>query len=167
MIRRATILDQHQIEELRQKAFSKISIGDYSLLQQAAILQQWQNEDFCKVLIQEEGYVIIFENKILAFGSYHFEQNQITQLYVDPAYQGWYFGKKMLQQLEAVAQANDFLDITVDAYLPTVAFFQKHHYSAIKKNLHNYVNCNMKCNKSTRKGVDLLHLDLQFTILQL
>ncbi|WP_426605930.1 hypothetical protein [Spiroplasma endosymbiont of Glossina fuscipes fuscipes] len=42
----------------------------------------------------------------------------------------------MLQQLETAAQANGFLDLTVDAYLPTVAFFQKHHYSAIKKNLH-------------------------------
>ncbi|WP_070406772.1 MULTISPECIES: GNAT family N-acetyltransferase [unclassified Spiroplasma] len=136
MIRRATILDQKQIEELGQKVLSKISIEDYSLLQQTAILQRWQNEDFCKVLSEEEGYVIVFDNKILAFGSYHSEQNRITQLYVDPEYQGWYFGKKMLQQLETVAQANGFLDLTVDAYLPTVAFFQKHHYSAIKKNLH-------------------------------
>lgn len=37
MIRRATILDQNQIEELRQKALSKVSIEDYSLLQQRAI----------------------------------------------------------------------------------------------------------------------------------
>ncbi|WP_424527252.1 hypothetical protein [Spiroplasma endosymbiont of Glossina fuscipes fuscipes] len=45
---------------------SKISIEDYSLLQQTAILQQWQNEDFCKVLSEEEGYFIVFDNKILA-----------------------------------------------------------------------------------------------------
>ncbi|KAF0850636.1 GNAT family N-acetyltransferase [Spiroplasma poulsonii] len=124
MIRRATILDQNQIEELRQKALSKVSIEDYSLLQQRAILEQWKDEDFCKVLSEEEGYVIVFDNKILAFGSYHAEQNQITQLYVDPEYQGWYFGKKLLQQLEIVAQTNGFLDITVNAYLPTVAFFK-------------------------------------------
>lgn len=40
MILRATILDQKQIEKLRQKTLSKVSIKDYSLLQQTAILEQ-------------------------------------------------------------------------------------------------------------------------------
>ncbi|WP_425379380.1 GNAT family N-acetyltransferase [Spiroplasma endosymbiont of Stenodema calcarata] len=82
--------------------------------------------------------MIVFEHKILAYGAYSFRQNKITQLYVDPEYQGWYFGQKLLYQLEKIAQGYGFLDVTVHAYLPAVSFFQKHHYSAIKKNSHIY-----------------------------
>lgn len=131
MIRKATIIDQDQINQLRQKIIKKISLDDYNLLEQEAILQYFQNNNFYKK-------VISFENKILGYGAYHPQQNQITDLYVNPEYQGWYFGKKLLKQLELEAQANGFLDITVDAFLPAVAFFQKHHYIAMKKNVHIY-----------------------------
>ncbi|WFG95491.1 GNAT family N-acetyltransferase [Spiroplasma citri] len=138
MIRKATIVDQDQINQLRQKTIKKINLDDYNLLEQEAILQYFQNNNFCKTLEAEIGYVISFENKILGYGSYHAQQNQITDLEVDPEYQGWYFGKKLLKQLELEAQTNGFLDITVDAFLPAVAFFQKHHYIAVKKNVHIY-----------------------------
>ncbi|MFU0252046.1 GNAT family N-acetyltransferase [Spiroplasma sp. Moj] len=138
MIRKATIIDQDQINQLRQKIIKKISLDDYNLLEQEAILQYFQNNNFYKKLETEIGYVISFENKILGYGAYHPQQNQITDLYVDPEYQGWYFGKKLIKQLELEAQTNGFLDITVNAFLPAVTFFQKHHYIAMKKNVHIY-----------------------------
>ncbi len=138
MIRKAIIIDQDQINQLRQKIIKKISIDDYNLLEQEAILQYFQNNNFYKKLETEVGYVISFENKILGYGAYHPQQNQITDLYIDPEYQGWYFCKKLLKQLELEAQTNGFLDITVNAFLPAVAFFQKHHYIAMKKNIHIY-----------------------------
>ncbi|WP_342256538.1 hypothetical protein [Spiroplasma endosymbiont of Poecilobothrus nobilitatus] len=85
MIRKVTIIDQDQINQLRQKIIKKISLDDYNLLKQEAILQYFQNNNFYKKLETEIGYVISFENKILGYGVlYHPQQNQITDLYVDP-----------------------------------------------------------------------------------
>lgn len=86
MIRKATIIDQDQINQLRQKIIKKISLDDYNLLEQEAILQYFQNNNFYKKLETEVGYVISFENKILGYGAYHPQQNQITDLYFDPEY---------------------------------------------------------------------------------
>ncbi|ALA97878.1 hypothetical protein SKUN_00992 [Spiroplasma kunkelii CR2-3x] len=50
MIPKATIIDQNQINQLRQKIIKKISLDDYNLLKQEAILQYFQNNNFYKKL---------------------------------------------------------------------------------------------------------------------
>ncbi|AHF57719.1 GNAT family N-acetyltransferase [Spiroplasma eriocheiris] len=140
MIRPATIADRQEIINLITDSWTHIDHQDYKIKELELIKDYFLHQNFDEVLEQQQCYLIIIENKLLAFGAYDKITNQITHLYVHHQYLNWHFAKKLLALLEQAAFAAGFFEISVNAYLTSVAFFQNNNYHAIKRHYYEWNN---------------------------
>ena len=81
---------------------------------------------------QENGRVIVFEiqGNILATGS--IVGNEISGVFVDPERQGSGLGKKIMAELESIAQATGISEVTLSVSLPSKLFYESLNYEIVE-----------------------------------
>ena len=88
---------------------------------------------FWESLLAAQGLIVAeVDDRVVGFGTVDLQANeQIRQLYVDPAFQGKGIGGRILTRLEEIAQTGGLDRLTLHATPGAVAFYQRAGYNPI------------------------------------
>ena len=124
-IRRASINDLHELQELFVNTIKKVCISDYNPAQIGAWIASVDNMERWKKRVSAQYFLVAeLEGKIVGFGS--LENNvYLDFLYVHAEHQHEGIGKLLYARIEAEARSHGIKLLTSDVSITAKPFFEK------------------------------------------
>jgi len=125
--------DQVGIKKVFFDSIQSIDEQIYSKDQKKAWSSQaWENPNFELSINKGNGWLIYFEEKIIAFGL-RYPNNKISLFYCRGEFQRKGFGTKLIYKLEDDAKKEGLRFLTTDASLISYKLFLKHNWKVMRK----------------------------------
>jgi putative acetyltransferase len=140
-IRKYEESDAEEKAEVLRKSVKEIASEDYSKQE----IEVWSDVEVEEDPLPEEKvrYVAIEDEKIVGFGEYNREENEVTGLYVHPDYTGNGIGEKLLEKVEKNAKEHGLDILTCLSTVTAKDFYQKHGYKIVEETTHQMEDQNL------------------------
>lgn len=148
-IRNYRASDAEKKAEVHRKSVREIASDDYSKQE----IEVWSDVEVEQEPLPEEKvrYVAIQDERIVGFGEYNREENEVTGLYVHPDYTGRGIGEKLLEKVEKNAKEQGLEKLTCLSTVTAKDFYQKHGYKVVAEKTHQMEDQNLKVYKMEKE----------------
>lgn len=132
MIRRATLADAEGIFRVHRAAIRDVASTHYTSSQIEAWAGRLRPTSYSEPIENKIVFVAVDVGQICGFSQLDLKNSMVEAVYVAPSHLRRGMGSRLLSALESIAQASGLTQLTLDASLNSVPFYEKANYRHVR-----------------------------------
>ena len=159
MIRRAILADAEGIFRVHSRSIRNIASTHYTPAQIEAWAGRLTPGSYHEPIENKVVFVAVDAMQVCGFGQLDPKNSLVEAVYVLPSHLRRGFGSRLLSELESAAEEAGLLQITLDASLNSVLFYEYAGYRRIRSSSHEFesgvsIACVVMAKELTSRAVD-------------